>query len=62
MQDHITRSRLAGEPPHAIILPRVVDIGLMDFHRAAEAIEEGRAATERVLPVIEAKLGRAKGA
>jgi NTE family protein len=60
MQDHITRSRLAGEPPHALILPRVVDIGLMDFHRAAEAIEEGRAATERVLPVIEAKLGRTK--
>ncbi|MFD1251587.1 NTE family protein RssA [Devosia equisanguinis] len=58
MQDHITRSRLAGEPPHALILPRVVDIGLMDFHRAAEAIEEGRAATERVLPIIESKLGR----
>ncbi len=62
MQDHITRSRLAGEPPHALILPRVVDIGLMDFHRATEAIEEGRAATERVLPVIEAKLGRTKRA
>lgn len=58
MQDHITRSRLAGEPPHALILPRVVDIGLMDFHRAAEAIDEGRAATERVLPIIESKLGR----
>ena len=56
MQDHITRSRLAGEPPHALILPSVVDIGLMDFHRAAEAIAEGRAATERVLPVITAKL------
>ncbi len=58
MQDHITRSRLAGEPPHALILPRVVDIGLMDFHRAAEAIEEGRAATERVVPIIESKLNR----
>lgn len=60
MQDHITRSRLAGEPPHALILPRVVDIGLMEFHRAAEAIEEGRAATERVLPIIEAKLRRSR--
>jgi NTE family protein len=61
MQDHITRSRLAGEPPHVLILPRVVDIGLMDFHRAAEAIEEGRAATERVLPIIEAKLSGHRG-
>lgn len=56
MQDHITRSRLAGEPPHVLILPRVVDIGTMDFHRAEEAIAEGRAAAERALPVIEAKL------
>lgn len=56
MQDHITRSRLAGEPPHALILPRVMDIGLLDFHRAAEAIAEGRAATERALPAIEARL------
>lgn len=56
MQDHITRSRLAGEPPHALILPRVMDIGLLDFHRAAEAIAEGRSATERALPAIEAWL------
>lgn len=56
MQDHITRSRLAGEPPHALILPSVIDIGIMDFHRAAEAIAEGRAATERMLPAIKEKL------
>ena len=60
MQDHITRSRLAGEPPHVMVLPRVVDIAIMDFHRAQEAIAEGRAAAERVIPIIEAKLaGRA---
>jgi NTE family protein len=56
MQDHITRSRLAGEPPHAMILPRVVDIGLLDFHHAAAAIAEGRAATQRALPAILARL------
>jgi len=56
MQDHITRSRLAGEPPHALVLPRVIDIRLMDFHRAREAIAEGRAAAQRALPAIEAKL------
>lgn len=47
MQDQITRSRLAGEPPHVMVLPRVIDIGIMDFHRAREAI-----------PIIKAKLGR----
>lgn len=56
MQDHITRSRLAGEPPHVMVLPRVVDIAIMDFHRAQEAMAEGRAAAERVIPIIEAKL------
>ncbi len=56
MQDHITRSRLAGEPPHVQILPRLVDLGLLDFHHAGTAIAEGRAATDRVLPIIEAKL------
>ncbi|MBU1306128.1 MAG: patatin-like phospholipase family protein [Alphaproteobacteria bacterium] len=58
MQDHITRSRLAGEPPHVLVLPRVVDIAIMDFHRAEDAIAEGRAAAERVIPIIEAKLAR----
>lgn len=56
MQDHITRSRLAGEPPHVMVLPRVVDLEVLDFHRAKEAIAEGRAAAERVIPIIEAKL------
>ena len=57
MQDHITRSRLAGEPPHAMILPAVSTIGLLEFPRAAEAIAAGRAAAERALPAIEAHLG-----
>jgi len=56
MQDHITRSRLAGEPPHILVAPRVVDIGLMDFHRAADAIALGRAAAEQMVPEIQAKL------
>src|SRR5690554_1036529 len=61
MQDHITRSRLAGEPPHAMVTPRVAEIGLMDFHRAAESIAAGRAAVEQILPVIEVKLnGRSR--
>jgi NTE family protein len=42
MQDRLTRSRMAGDPPDMTLLPRLEDFALMDFHRAAEAIEEGR--------------------
>lgn len=52
MQDHITRSRLAGEPPHIMLVPRLRDIGLLEFHRAAEAIAEGRACVEQALPAL----------
>ena len=34
MQDYITRTRLAGEPPHVMLVPRLRDIGLMEFDRA----------------------------
>lgn len=47
MQDRITRARMAGEPPNVHITPRLRSVGVMDFDRAAEAIEEGKAATRR---------------
>jgi len=56
MQTRIARSRLAGEPADALIAPRLAHLGLMDFHRAAEAIAEGTAAARRMLPAIEAVL------
>src|SRR5581483_5719035 len=52
MQDHITRTRLAGEPPHVMLLPRLRQIGLMEFSRAREAIAEGRLCVEQALPMI----------
>ena len=52
MQDQITRSRLAGEPPQVLIIPRMAGLGPMDFHHAAEAIERGRAAVAHALPVL----------
>jgi NTE family protein len=52
MQDRITRARLAGDPPDVIINPRLGAVGLMDFHRASEAIELGAEATERTLDSI----------
>ena len=51
-QDRISRSRLAGDPPDAMVSPKLAGIGLFEFHRALETIELGRQAAERVLPDI----------
>ncbi len=52
MQVRIARSRLAGEPADVVIAPRVAGLGLMDYHRGAEAITEGQDAVARVLPAL----------
>ncbi len=57
MQDRIARSRMAGDPPDVLIVPRVRKIGLMDFHRAAEALQEGEEAVARALPTLRYVLG-----
>ena len=48
MQDRITRSRMVGEPPDLVITPRLENLGLLEFHRAAEAIEAGKDSTRCV--------------
>ena len=52
-QDRITRSRMAGDPPDVLVTPRLGHLGLLDFHRAEEAIAEGRRAVEEMRPAIE---------
>lgn len=52
MQVRIARSRLAGEPADVLIAPRVGQLGLLDYHRAAEAIAEGEAAVARARPML----------
>ncbi len=49
MQVRIARSRMADEPPDVIVSPRVADLHLLDFHRAREAIEEGKRAVDAIL-------------
>jgi NTE family protein len=49
VQDRIARSRLAGDPPDAMINLRLSDLGLFDFHRADELIARGEEATKRHL-------------
>jgi NTE family protein len=57
-QDRITRSRLAGDPADVLLSPRVSQIGMLEFHRAAEAIEEGERCAQRALADIEYLTGK----
>jgi NTE family protein len=52
VQDRIARSRLAGDPPDAVISPRLPAFGLFDFHRAEAMIECGMAAAKREIDDI----------
>ena len=52
VQDRIARSRLAGDPPDAMINPRLAGVGLFDFHRADDLIHLGIAAAQREMPEI----------
>jgi NTE family protein len=53
MQDRITRSRLAGDPPDVTISPRMARANLFDFHRAKDIIASGAEATEKSIETIE---------
>jgi NTE family protein len=52
VQDRLTRSRLAGDPPDVHIKPKIGHIGLMEFERAEDLIQLGREAAQRALPDI----------
>ena len=57
-QDRITRSRLAGDPPDIMLSPKLSHIGLMEFYRAKEAIQEGEQCVMRMMPEIRHVLGK----
>lgn len=61
VQDRITRSRMVGEPPDILITPELADIGLLEFYRATECIEEGKESVRRALPEIERLLKKSSG-
>lgn len=52
MQDRITRSRMAGDPPDLLLSPRLSRIGLLEFDRGAQAIDEGYKVVRRMQPAI----------
>ena len=57
VQDRITRSRLAGDPAEVLISPRLAHIGMLEFHRAAEAIEEGENCVKNAMEDIRQVMG-----
>ena len=52
LQDRLTRSRLAGDPPDVHVCPEIGHIGLLEFERAEELIAAGEAAAEKAMPQI----------
>ena len=52
MQDRITRSRMAGDPPEVVLSPQLSELGLLEFDQGAMAINEGRACVQRMLPAL----------
>jgi NTE family protein len=57
VEQRVARSRLAGDPADVLITPLLPHFGTMEYHRAAEAIAEGRAAVERMGPLLDQVLG-----
>ncbi|MFQ6371798.1 patatin-like phospholipase RssA [Shewanella sp. YIC-542] len=51
------RARLIGDPPDICLMPKVSEIGTMEFHRAKEAIAAGEDAVKQAEPLIKAALG-----
>jgi NTE family protein len=53
----VARSRLSGDPADVLLTPLLSDFATMDYHRGKEAIDEGRAAVERMAPLLEQIIG-----
>jgi NTE family protein len=52
VQERIAQARLVSEPPDVLLTPRLGELGTFEYHRAALAIAEGRAAVAQNLPAI----------
>lgn len=52
VQDRLSRSRLAGDPPDVTIAPRLAHLGLLEFNKADEMIKEGEDAVKRSMPFL----------
>ncbi|KPK25273.1 MAG: patatin [Desulfobacterales bacterium SG8_35_2] len=57
-QDRITRSRMAGDPPEVLLTPQLSKIGLLEFDKGIEALNEGKACVNRMQSEIEYALSK----
>ena len=57
LQDRITRSRMAGDPPELLLAPQLSHLGLLEFHRMSEAVAEGKACVDRAAPEMQRIFG-----
>ena len=62
VQTRLSRIRLAEDPPAIVLRPEVGHIGPLEFHRASECMEAGKAALEGALPLIREALRAPHGA
>ena len=62
VQDRIARSRLAGDPPDAMISPRLAGLGMLDFHRADELIQRGMTAALREVDDVHREIAARRSA
>ncbi|MBW6485405.1 MAG: patatin-like phospholipase family protein [Syntrophobacterales bacterium] len=60
MQDRINQQRLLEDPPDLVIRPKLSDIGLMEFNRAAEAIDEGKREMDIYIPALRELMANAE--
>lgn len=60
MQDRITRSRMAGDPPDIVLTPRMAELGLLEFDEAEMGITEGLREVARMRPALERIFGTAE--
>jgi NTE family protein len=57
IQNRTSRTRLASDPPDVKLTPRLGDIGILQFERAADIIEAGETAVDDALAALKDALG-----
>lgn len=60
-QDQITKSRLKADPADVLVAPQVSDIRMLDFRRAADAIQEGESCVQDALDEIQSLIRNSDG-
>lgn len=56
MQTFVSRIRVATDPPDLLLSPDLSDVGVMDFHKGADAIARGARAVSEAEPQVRALL------